>query len=129
MSDLQETLREPRRLHSVLPGEQTLREIEYLSGKKDVMGRRFSVSNAQVNGAGDNLGEQVRPLLQVDDVRALTGGDQVLLHPRDVGFFRVDMPELWRRAEMSGLLRDVGQRSDKHAHLAGNSARIGYLRV
>ncbi len=100
-----------------LPDEQTLREIESLSGKKGVMARGFSVSTAQVNGSGDNLGEQVRPLLQVEDVRALTAGEQALLHCRDVGFFRVDVPEFWRRPEMSGLPRDVRQRPDEHAHL------------
>lgn len=100
-----------------LPEEQTLREIEYLSGRVGVMVRGFSVSNAQVNGSGDNLGEQARPLLQVEDVRLATGGDRALLHSRDVGFTRVDLPNFWERPEVSGMLRDVRTRPHIHAHL------------
>ncbi len=37
--------------------------------------RGFNVSNNQVNGSGDNLVEQSRPLLQVEDIREATGGD------------------------------------------------------
>lgn len=100
-----------------LPEEQTLREIEYLSGRVGVMVRGFSVNNAQVNGSGDNLGEQARPLLQVEDMRAATGGERALLHSRDVGFTRVDLPNFWERSEVSGMLRDVRQRPHIHAHL------------
>jgi len=100
-----------------LPEEETCREIEYNSGKKSVMVRGFSVNNAQVNGSGDNLGEQARPLLQVEDTRAATGGERALLHARDLGFFQVDLPNFWERPEMSGMLRDVRQRPHKHAHL------------
>jgi len=104
-------------LYRGLPEEETLREIEYLSGRVGVMVRGFSVSNAQVNGSGDNLGEQSRPLLQVEDVRVATGGERALLHSRDVGFSRVDLPNFWERREASGLLRDVRMRPHPHAHL------------
>ena len=100
-----------------LPEEETCREIEYNSGKKSVMVRGFSVNNAQVNGSGDNLGEQARPLLQVEDTRIATGGEKALLHARDLGFFQVDLPNFWERPEMSGMLRDVRTRPHKHAHL------------
>lgn len=56
-------------LYRGLPEEEALKEIEYLSGKIGVMVRGFSVSNAQVNGSGDSLAEQSRPLLQVEDIR------------------------------------------------------------
>lgn len=102
-----------------LPDAETIREMEYLSGKKGVMVRGLSVNNAQVNGSGDNLGEQARPLLQVEDIRVLTGGESALLQSRDVGFFGVSVPEFWKRREMSGMLRDVRSRPDKYAHLGG----------
>lgn len=104
-------------LYRGLPEEQTLRELEYLSGKTGVMMRGFSVNNAQVNGSGDNVGEQARPLLQVEDVRLATGEDRALLHSRDAGFTRVDVPNFWERSELSGMLRDVRQRPHIHAHL------------
>lgn len=104
-------------LYRGLPDEQTLRELEYLSGRKGVMVRGFSVSNAQVNGSGDSLGEQSRPLLQVEDMRAATGGERALLHSRDAGFFNVDLPNFWEREEMNGLLRDVRCKPHRHAHL------------
>lgn len=104
-------------LYRGLPDEEALREIEYLSGRKGVMLRGFSVSNAQVNGSGDNWGEQSRPLLQVEDVREVTGGERALLHSRDVGFTRVDLPNFWERREVSGMLRDVRRRPHIHAHL------------
>lgn len=105
-------------LYRGLPEEQTLREIEYLSGRKGVMVRGFSVNSSQVSGSGDNLGEQARPLLQVEDVRAATGGERALLHARDIGFFNVDLPNFWERSELSGMLRDVRTRPHIHAHLA-----------
>ncbi len=104
-------------LYRGLPEQEALREIEYLSGRQGVMVRGFSVSSAQVSGSGDNLGEQARPLLQVEDVRAATGGERALLHSRDVGFTRVDLPNFWQRSEVSGMLRDVRHRPHPHAHL------------
>lgn len=104
-------------LYRGLPDEATLREIEYLSGKTSVMMRGFNVSNAQVNGSGDNMVEQARPLLQVEDVRAITGGERALLHSRDLGFFVVDTPNYWERPELNGMLRDVRMQPDPYARL------------
>lgn len=104
-------------LYRGLPEQEALKEIEYLSGRKGVMVRGFSVSSAQVNGSGDSLGEQSRPLLQVEDVRLATGGEGALLHSRDVGFTRVDLPNFWERGEVNGMLRDVRTRPHIHAHL------------
>lgn len=105
-------------LYRGLPDKSTLEDIEYLSGKTSVMVRGFSVNNNQVNGSGDNLVEQARPLLQVEDVRAITGGQSALLHIRDKGFFVVDAPNFWERPELSGYLRDVRHKPDRYAHLS-----------
>lgn len=94
-------------LYRGLPDGDTLRDIEHRSGKTSVMVRGFNVSANQVAGSGDNLVEQARPLLQVEDIREATGGETGLLDARDLGFFTVDMPEFWERPEMGGLLRDV----------------------
>lgn len=110
-------------LYRGLPDNDTLRDIEHRSGKTSVMIRGFNVSANQVNGSGDNLVEQARPLLQVEDIREATGGDSGLLDARDSGFFVVDMPEFWERPELAGMLRDVRQRPDKHAWLMRREAR------
>ena len=89
-----------------LPDTETLKEIEHRSGKTSVMVRGFNISNSQVNGSGDNLIEQSRPLLQVEDIRAATGGDMGLLEARDQGYFTVEMPNFWERLELSGMLRN-----------------------
>lgn len=104
-------------LYRGLPDDETLRSIQFRSGKTSVMVRGFNVSNSQVQGSGDNLAEQTRPLLQVEDIRALTGGEQGLLEARDQGFFAVDMPNFWERLELSGYLRDVRNKPDKYAWL------------
>lgn len=104
-------------LYRGLPDTDTLREIEHRSGRTSVMVRGFNVSNSQVNGSGDNLVEQSRPLLQVEDIRAATGGDRALLDARDWGFFTVDLPNFWERSEVSGYLRDVRMKPDKYAWL------------
>lgn len=85
------------------------------------MVRGFNVNQNQVNGSGDNLSEQSRPLLQVDDIRAATGGETALLESRDYGYFTVDVPNFWERPEMSGYLRDVRQKPDKYAWLKERS--------
>ncbi|MDX2259283.1 MAG: TraM recognition domain-containing protein [Hyphomicrobiaceae bacterium] len=100
-----------------LPDSDTLKEIEHRSGKTSVMVRGFNVSNAQVNGSGDSLSEQARPLLQVEDIRAATGGEGGLLDARDHGFFTVDLPNFWDRPDMAGALRDVRTKPDKYAWL------------
>lgn len=87
-----------------------MKEIEHRSGKTSVMVRGFNISNSQVNGSGDNLIEQSRPLLQVEDIRAATGGDMGLLEARDQGYFTVEMPNYFERPEMRNLLRDVRTR-------------------
>src|SRR5262249_42650016 len=92
-----------------LPDDQSLKDIEHRSGKTSVMVRGLNVNNNQVNGSGDNLVEQARPLLQVEDIRAMTGGNNSLLESRDQGFFSVEMPNFWERPELAGLLRDVRQ--------------------
>jgi|GEM_PF-1997986 len=94
----------------------------YRSGKTRVMVRGFNVSNSQVNGSGDNLSEQSRPLLQVEDVRQATGRDSALLESRDWGFYTVDLPNFWERREMSGLLRDVNKKPDKYSWLGPAAA-------
>lgn len=104
-------------LYRGLPDNETLREIEHRSGKTSVMVRGFNVSINQVNGSGDNLGEQSRPLLQVEDIREATGGEGGLLESRDHGFFTVDMPNFWERPEMRDGLRDVRLKPDKYAWL------------
>ncbi len=104
-------------LYRGLPDTDTLKEIEHRSGKTSVMVRGFNVNNNQVNGSGDNLSEQSRPLLQVEDIRAATGFESGLLESRDHGYFTVDMPNFWEREEMSGLLRDVRKKPDKHEWL------------
>lgn len=104
-------------LYRGLPDTDTLKDIEHRSGKTSVMVRGFNVSNNQVNGSGDNLAEQSRPLLQVEDIREATGGEHGLLDARDSGFFVVEMLNFWERPEMAGMLRDVRQRPDKHAWL------------
>ena len=81
------------------------------------MVRGFNVNMNQVNGSGDNLSEQSRQLLQVEDVRRATGGESGLLESRDHGYFTVDMPNFWERPEMSSMLRDVRRKPDKYAWL------------
>lgn len=83
------------------------------------MVRGFNVNQNQVNGSGDNLVEQARPLLQVEDIRRATGGETALLDARDWGFFMVDVPNFWERPEMSGYLRDVRLKPDKYDWLNG----------
>lgn len=104
-------------LYRGLPDGETLRDIEHRSGKTSVMIRGFNVSANQVAGSGDNLVEQARPLLQVEDVREATGGETGLLDARDHGFFTVEMPNFWERPDMQGMLRDVRLRPDKYAWL------------
>jgi type IV secretion system protein VirD4 len=78
---------------------------------------RFNVNQNQVNGSGDNLSEQSRPLLQVEDIRAATGGETALLESRDHGYFVVDTPNFWERPEMGGYLRDARSKPDKYGFL------------
>ena len=104
-------------LYRGLPDTETLKEIEHWSGKTSVMVRGFNVNQNQVAGSGDTLGEQSRPLLQVEDVRRATGGETGLLESRDHGYFTVDMPNFWERPEMSSYLRDVREKPDKYAWL------------
>lgn len=108
-------------LYRGLPDGDTLRDIEHRSGKTSVMVRGFNVNMNQVNGSGDNLSEQARPLLQVEDIRHATGGDTALLESRDQGYFVVDMPNFWDRPEMSGMLRDVREKPDKYEWLRSRS--------
>ncbi|HEV7248839.1 MAG TPA: TraM recognition domain-containing protein [Shinella sp.] len=114
-------------LYRGLPDTDTLKEIEHRSGKTSVMVRGFNVNNNQVNGSGDNLSEQARPLLQVEDIRAATGFESGLLESRDHGYFTVDMPYFWEREEMSGLLRDVRNKPDKYRWL-GKPENISAMR-
>lgn len=100
-----------------LPDGDTLKEIEHRSGRTSVMVRGFNVNNNQVNGSGDSLAEQSRPLLQVEDIRAATGGETGLLESRDHGFFTVALPNFWERPEMAGFLRDMREKPDKYAWL------------
>lgn len=111
-------------LYRGLPDTDTLKEIEHRSGRTSVMMRGFNVNNNQVNGSGDSLSEQSRPLLQVEDIRAATGGESGLLESRDWGYFTVDMPNFWERPEMSGLLRDVRLKSDKYAWLGETNSSL-----
>lgn len=97
--------------HTIYRGCRT---IEYKSGKTSVMVRGFSVNANQVNGSGDNLSERSRPLLQVEDVRVSTGGETALLESRDEGYFTVDLPCFWHRPALSGMLRDLRNKPDKH---------------
>ncbi|SDD21495.1 type IV secretory system conjugative DNA transfer family protein [Belnapia rosea] len=106
-------------LYRGLPDSDTLREIEHRSGKTSVMVRGFNHNNNQVNGSGDNLSEQARPVLQVEDIREATGGELGLLESRDWGFFTVEMPNFWERPELSGYLRDVREKPDRYAWLDG----------
>jgi type IV secretion system protein VirD4 len=105
-------------LYRGLPDNDTLKEIEHRSGRTSVMVRGFNVNQNQVNGSGDNLSEQSRPLLQVEDIRTATGGESALLESRDWGYFTVETPNFWERLEMSGMLRDVRLKPDKYAQLA-----------
>ncbi|MGD9713046.1 MAG: TraM recognition domain-containing protein, partial [Thermomicrobiales bacterium] len=102
-------------LYRGLPDGETLRDVELRSGRTSVMVRGFNVNQNQVNGSGDSLSEQSRPLLQVEDIRAATGDATGLLDARDWGFFAVDMPNFWERPELSGYLRDVREKPDKYA--------------
>lgn len=77
-----------------------------------------------MNGSGDSLVEQSRPLLQVEDVRVATGGETALLDARDEGFFTVDVPNFWDRPELSGYLRDVREKPDRNAWLAKTQKRL-----
>ncbi len=104
-------------LYRGLPDTDTLKEIEHRSGRTSVMVRGFNVNNNQVNGSGDSLSEQSRPLLQVEDIRAATGGDSALLEARDQGYFTVNMPNFWERPELSGYLRDVREKPDRYQWL------------
>lgn len=106
-----------RMLYLGLPDTETLREIEHRSGRTSVMARGFNVNNNQVNSSGDSLSEQSRPLLQVEGIRAATGGEKALLESRDLGYFIVDMPRFWGRPEMSGYLRDVREKPDRYEWL------------
>jgi type IV secretion system protein VirD4 len=107
-------------LYRGLPDNDTLKEIEHRSGRTSVMVRGSNVNQNQVNGSGDNLSEQSRPLLQVEDIRAATGGDSALLESRDHGYFTVHTPNFWERPEMSGYLRDVRHKPDKYAWVKQN---------
>ncbi|MGU3420841.1 type IV secretory system conjugative DNA transfer family protein [Methylobacterium sp. D54C] len=98
-------------LYRGLPDSDTLKEIEHRSGKTSIMVRGFNVNSNQVNGSGDNLVEQARPLLQVEDIRRATGEETALLDARDQGFFVVETPVFWRRREINGLLRDISSRA------------------
>lgn len=71
-----------------------------------------------MNGSGDNISEQSRPLLQVEDIRKATGGETALLEARDLGYFVVDMPSFWERLEINGNLRDVSERPDRFEWLS-----------
>ena len=102
-------------LYRGLPDTDTLKEIEHRSGKTSVMVRGFNVNMNQVNGSGDNLSEQSRPLLQVEDIRTATGGESALLESRDHGFFTVEVPNFWERQELSGMLRDVRNIPERYA--------------
>lgn len=104
-------------LYRGLPDNETLKDIEHRSGKTSVMVRGFNHNNNQVNGSGENLSEQARPLLQVEDVRIATGGKIGLLEARDWGYFIVDMPNFWERSELSGYLRDVRLKGEKYEWL------------
>ncbi len=108
-------------LYRGLPDSDTLKEIEHRSGKTSVMVRGFNVNQNQVNGSGDSLSEQARPLLQVEDIRAATGGEYGLLDARDSGFFVVEMPNFWERPELSGYLRDVREKPDRYGWLINHS--------
>lgn len=88
------------------------------------MVRGFNVNQNQVNDSGDNLSEQSRPLLQVEDIRAATGGESALLESRDHGYFVVDTPNFWERLEMNGYLRDVRRKPDRYAWLEGISRSL-----
>ncbi|MCO6051521.1 TraM recognition domain-containing protein [Mesorhizobium sp. RP14(2022)] len=96
-------------LYRGLPDSETLREIEHRSGRTSVMVRGFNVNMNQVNGSGDNLVEQARPLLQVEDIRSATGKACGLLDSRDNGFYTVNMPNFWEREELGGMLRSIHQ--------------------
>jgi type IV secretion system protein VirD4 len=111
-------------LYRGLPDNDTLRDIEHRSGKTSVMVRGFNVNMNQVNGSGDNLSEQARPLLQVEDIRIATGGETALLESRDQGYFVVDVPNFWERPEMSGLLRNVNDKPDKYDWLKRGSRTL-----
>lgn len=89
------------------------------------MVRGFNVNQNQVNGSGDNLSEQSRPLLQVEDIRLATGGESALLESRDQGYFTVDMPNFWEHPERSGILRDVREKPDNMSGL--KRCRLLYL--
>lgn len=82
------------------------------------MVRGLNVNQNQVSGSGDNLAEQARPLLQVEDIREATGGETGLLDSRDQGFFTLDMPNFWERPELSGYLRDAREKPDRYEWLA-----------
>jgi type IV secretion system protein VirD4 len=111
-------------LYRGLPDNDTLRDIEHRSGKTSVMVRGFNVNMNQINGSGDNLSEQARPLLQVEDIRIATGGETALLESRDQGYFVVDMPNFWERPEMSGLLRDVREKPDKYGWIKRSASAL-----
>jgi len=111
-------------LYRGLPDTDTLKEIEHRSGKTSVMVRGFNVNMNQVNGSGDNLSEQSRPLLQVEDIRSKTGGSTALLESRDQGFFTVEMPDFWERPELNGMLRDVRLKSEKYDWLTTKKISI-----
>ncbi|MCQ0990341.1 hypothetical protein [Jiella marina] len=100
-------------LYRGLPDLDTLKEIEHRSGRTSVMVHGFNVNTNQVNGSGDNLMEQSRPLLQLEDIRLATGGESAMLVSRDPGYFTVELPEFWLKPELSGYLRDVREKTDK----------------
>lgn len=68
-------------------------------------------------GSGDNLSEQSRPLLQVEDIRAATGGEKALLESRNLDYFVVDVPNFWERPEMHDYLRGVRKKPDRYTYL------------
>lgn len=116
-------------LYRGLPDGETLKEIEHRSGKTSVMVRGFNVSNNQVNGSGDNLAEQARPVLQVEDIRRVTGGEMGLLESRDHGFFTVEVPNFWERRELSGMLRDTRKKPERYAYLSAGLQRLSTPRI
>lgn len=111
-------------LYRGLPDMDTLKEIEHSSGKTSVMVRGFNVNNNQVNGSGDSLSEQSRPLLQVEDIRAATGGETALLESRDLGYFSVETPNFWEKPEMGHALRDVREKPDRYAWLLTHPKKV-----
>lgn len=95
-----------RYLTALPPASSIFQPVVGIAAASFLFGDRLGLMFV-LNGSGDSLSEQSRPLLQVEDIREAMGGDKAQRASRDYGFLTVDVPNFWERPEMNGILRDT----------------------